>query len=135
MRRMNKKKIKFSIGGLIIFLVIGYLAFSGMKGTMLYYVTPSELLNKGEDAYAQGVRLSGLVENGSIERDDLNLLLNFKIKDDKNEIFVRYNGIIPDTFKAGAEVVVEGNLRREGFFEATTLLAKCPSKYDTDEKI
>ena len=131
---MSKKKIKFSIGGLIIILVIGYLAFSGMKGSMLYYVTPTELLNKGDQAYAQGVRLSGLVENGSIERNDVNLNLNFRIRDDRNVIFVRYTGIVPDTFKAGAEVVVEGKLKKEGFFEATTLLAKCPSKYESDDK-
>lgn len=130
---MSKKKIKFSIGGLIVFLVIGYLAFSGMKGSMLYYVTPTELLNKGDQAFAQGVRLSGLVENGSIERNNVNLNLNFKIKDDRNVIFVRYTGIVPDTFKAGAEVVVEGKLKKEGFFEATTLLAKCPSKYESDD--
>ncbi len=132
---MSKKKIKFSIGGVIILLVIGYLAFSGMKGTMLYYVTPTELLAKGEEAYTQGVRLAGLVEKDSVVRDDVKLNLSFKIKDDNNYIHVKYNGIVPDAFKVGADVVVEGKMTKEGFFEAVTLLAKCPSKYDPDEKI
>ncbi|MEQ8274518.1 MAG: cytochrome c maturation protein CcmE [Deltaproteobacteria bacterium] len=49
-------------------------------------------------------------------------------------ITVRYTGVVPDTFKDDAEVIVTGSLARDGVFEAQELLAKCPSKYEAAEK-
>ena len=43
---------------------------------------------------------------------------------------VVYRGIAPDTFTDGVDVVVEGRLGRDGTFRATTLLAKCASRYE-----
>jgi cytochrome c-type biogenesis protein CcmE len=54
-----------------------------------------------------------------------------KDKDGSAQLPVDFSGIIPDTFVDDADVVVEGNRRTDGVFEATTLLAKCPSKYET----
>ncbi|NIV47932.1 MAG: hypothetical protein GWN46_14570, partial [Gammaproteobacteria bacterium] len=47
---------------------------------------------------------------------------------------VHYHGIIPDTFVDGADVVVEGQLQSDGVFSAHTLLAKCPSKYESADE-
>ena len=47
---------------------------------------------------------------------------------------VNYHGIIPDTFVDGADVVVEGALSTDGTFDAHTLLAKCPSKYESADE-
>ena len=43
---------------------------------------------------------------------------------------VVYRGITPDTFTDGVDVVVEGRLGHDGTFRATTLLAKCASRYE-----
>jgi cytochrome c-type biogenesis protein CcmE len=43
---------------------------------------------------------------------------------------VIYQGVVPDTFKVGNEVVVEGTLKSNGIFQAYTLMPKCPSKYE-----
>ena len=54
-------------------------------------------------------------------------------KEDTTLLKVRYEDVVPDTFKDHAEVVVEGRMASDGAFDATTLLAKCPSKYEGDE--
>ena len=54
-----------------------------------------------------------------------------KDKDGGATLPVDFAGIIPDTFVDDADVVVEGNRRADGIFAATTLLAKCPSKYES----
>jgi cytochrome c-type biogenesis protein CcmE len=49
-------------------------------------------------------------------------------------VTVRYTGVVPDTFKDDAEVIVTGTLGSDGVFQASDLLAKCPSKYEAEAK-
>ncbi len=130
---MKRKKIKFIIGGVIIALTIGYLVFAGVSSNQVYYMTPTEVLAKGNAVYGQGVRVSGRIQDGSINWDPKALELSFVIIDSESNIPVHYHGVVPDTFKYGVEVVVEGKLVNDKLFEATELLAKCPSKYEPEE--
>ncbi|MCL5958276.1 MAG: cytochrome c maturation protein CcmE [Chloroflexi bacterium] len=123
------KKKKFVIGGAIVLLAIAYLMYSSMQDATLYYLTPSELINRAETIPDQGVRLGGKAVEGSVDFDKSAQTLSFKVGDDQVEIPVVYKGVIPDTFKEGVDVIVEGKLSPQGVFEASTLLAKCPSKY------
>jgi len=127
------KKVKFIVGGVLIVLVIGYLVYAGVRDTMVYYMTPTELLAKGEAVYGQGVRASGNIKPGSINWDPMALELKFILVDGKNSVPVHYHGVVPDTFKYGVQVIVEGKLINDQLFEATMLLAKCPSKYEPEE--
>ena len=129
---MKPKKLKFVVGGVVIALVIGYLVYAGVRDTMVYYMTPTELLSKGEAVYGEGVRASGRIKDGSIEWDPEALELKFVLVDSQNSIPVHYHGVVPDTFKYGVEVIVEGKLVNSQLFEATQLLAKCPSKYEPE---
>ena len=131
---MKKKRTKFIIGGIIIGLALAYLVYAGMRDTnvLVYYHTPSEVVAKGEEMYNKGIRLSGRIEDGSINWDVNKLDLSFRITDGKHTVPVTYHGIIPDTFKYGVDVVVEGKLTAEQTFQATKLLAKCPSKYEAE---
>ncbi len=126
---MKKKKFRFIVGGVILLSVLVYLIYTGMEGTMHYYVTVSELIAKGNSIYGEEVNLGGRVVKGSIEWDRLKLKLKFSITDGKKSLPVVYKGVVPDAFKDGASVVAEGTYSPKGFFQATTLLAKCPSKY------
>ena len=63
--------------------------------------------------------------------------VKFRLEDQENKattLWVEYTGAIPDTFKAGAEVIVEGGLRPDGSFQAKTLMTKCPSKYQKENR-
>ena len=105
----------------------------GGSGGFAYYVSVSEFLAKGADRGAN-FRINGKVAEGSIERLPTGQDVSFVMTDGAVSLPVRYHGIIPDTFVDGADVVVEGALLKDGAFEATTLLAKCPSKYEAAQK-
>ena len=124
---------KFLVAGALILGAISYLVFSGANNSMVYYYTVSELLEKAQDLSDQGVRVSGHVSPGSIQRDDPKGKVDFLVMEraTSKSIPVTYEGIIPDTFKDDAEVVVEGRYALgENRFHANVLLAKCPSKYE-----
>lgn len=130
---MKNKKKKFIIGGIIIFSVIGYMVYAGVSDNEVYYMTPTELIAKGEAVYTQGVRVSGKIEDGSIDWDPVALELHFVLIDGKESVPVHYKGVVPDAFKYGVEVIVEGKFVDGKVFEATELLTKCPSKYESEE--
>lgn len=131
---MNKKQIKFITGSIIIVVAIGYLVVTGISKTSVYYLTVSELLSKGDSVFGQGVRVEGKVMDGSIKKDPSALKVDFKITDSSKDISVHYEGVIPDLFEEGRDVVVEGKYTREGIFVAHTLLTSCPSKYEAEGK-
>ncbi|MEE8350533.1 MAG: cytochrome c maturation protein CcmE [Acidobacteriota bacterium] len=124
---------KFIVAGGLILGAITYLLFSGISDSMVYYYTVSEALELAEERSGNGIRVSGYVSSGTIERDESASSVGFLVyeKDGDQTLPVVYQGIIPDTFGDDAEVVVEGTYRsEEGVFHANVLLAKCPSKYE-----
>ena len=125
------RKKRFLIGGIIVFLAIGYLGFIGFQSSATYYYTVSELMEQGSSIYGENVRVNGQVAPGSVEQEAQGTILRFTITDVEVEqnLPVVYQGVVPDTFKVGNEVVVEGYLNSDGIFQANTLVAKCPSKY------
>jgi len=128
------KSRKWSLlgGSAVVVGVVVYLFVTGMRDTMVYYFTVGEVLAK-EGKIGKGARVNGHVVPGTIHKDVMNLRLEFGITDGKQTLPVVYRGITPDTFKEGAEVVVEGKYDQAGkTFQAHTLLAKCPTKYEAE---
>jgi cytochrome c-type biogenesis protein CcmE len=74
-------------------------------------------------------RLGGLVEEGSVVRDEDGLTVRFIVTDLANVIPVTFTGILPDLFRQGQGVVAEGRLRADGVFVATEVLAKHDETY------
>lgn len=129
------RRKRFLIVGLAVAIALGYLGFTAFQGASMYYLTVDELLARGDGAYGEQVRLMGKVEDGSVVRDSETNTLRFTVTgEDGTSLPVVYSGIVPDAFKQGADVVVEGSLTRAGAFEADSLLVKCPSKYEAEPK-
>ena len=106
---------------------------SSIQDTAVYYLTPGELHAKtvaDPTFYETGVKVGARVEPGSIVRQAGGRELSFRMTDGARTYNVVYRGIAPDTFTDGVDVVVEGRLGRDGTFRATTLLAKCGSRYE-----
>jgi len=115
---------------LVLVGAFAFLGFNAFRSASIYYLTPSELLAKGEDIYNNDVRLSGTVMAGTVESYADNVF-EFTVTDDEGGMIpVVYRGAVPDTFQEEGDVVVEGRLTPLGVFEANRLLAKCPSKYE-----
>ncbi len=124
---------KFVIGISIIVLGIGYFMIAGVNEGTAYYVTVEELSQKSENYIGERLRMGGLVLEGSIQSDIKKLDVNFKIHQNEHVIDVFYNGVTPDMFQDGSEVILEGSYTEEGLFVADVLMAKCPSKYESSE--
>ncbi|MEQ8329070.1 MAG: cytochrome c maturation protein CcmE [Longimicrobiales bacterium] len=130
------KNGRFVVGLVGVALVVSYLMWTGVSETMVYYLTPTELLAKVESDPSfrdMGVKVSGRVVPGTYQRVEGELLHSFMVRDltDESSTFpVEYRNALPDTFSDEVEVVLEGRLRPDGVFEANTLLTKCGSRYE-----
>lgn len=131
---MFKGKLKFVIAIVVIALTVSYLVYAGVKDTMVYYLTVEELKDRVPEVYDDRVRVSGMVVAGTIERN-MGEPLTFTISDGGETVDVTYEGIIPDIFADDVEAVVEGVYTQDGMFVADTLLAKCPTKYESTDSL
>jgi len=116
--------------GVVVFAV-GFLLVTAFQNNAVYYLTVSELHSAAPGIYGQPVRVAGKVAPGSIQRDPTTLLVSFVAEDDYGRLPVTYRGVLPDIFGDGVEVIVEGKYAESGAFTAGTLLAKCPSKFES----
>jgi cytochrome c-type biogenesis protein CcmE len=134
-RRPNPR---FYVGLVGVTLVITYLIWTGVSQTMVYYLTPTEFMERiDEDPTFRevGVKVSGRLVLNSYEKLGMNQH-RFRItdlKDPSTVMVVEYFDALPDTFNdqmPDTEVVAEGLLRDDGTFEANLVLTKCGSRYE-----
>jgi cytochrome c-type biogenesis protein CcmE len=124
-----KARGKFLIGSGIIVATLLVLAYVGFTQSKTYYHTISELPTLSAPALHQRMRVSGNVRAGSISHADGRI--NFVLEEQGKDLPVSYVGRdpLPDTFKDGAQALVEGRLMPQGFV-AEQVQAKCASKYE-----
>jgi cytochrome c-type biogenesis protein CcmE len=126
-------KTKFLIGAALLVSTVGYLMATGIKDTGTYFLTPSELATRikaDHSFYSVGVKVGAKVVKGTIHRDVASQTIAFQMSDGVQVYPVVYRGLAPDTFTDEVDIVVEGRLGQDGTFRATSLLAKCGSKYE-----
>jgi len=132
---MNKNG-RFMVGLVGVATVVTYLIWTGISETMVYYVTPVELLARVEadpTFHNVGVKVGAKAVPGTYSSAEGELLHVFTVRDlvDESSTFVvEFRDPLPDTFTDDIEVVLEGHLREDGVFVATTLLTKCASRYE-----
>lgn len=128
-----KPRTKFIAGAFLIIASVGYLMASGVSDAGVYFVTPAELAQRvaaDTSLHSVGIRMGARVVPGTIRRDVATQTVYFDVTDGNQTYPVVYSGLPPDTFDEDVEVVVEGRLGRDGVFHATSLLAKCGSRYE-----
>jgi len=125
----SRRYVRFGAVIVVIVLSLGYLAYTGVQDSKSYYVTIKELNGMGPDAYSKRLRVAGNVAPGSIKRQGTHL--EFLLTEEGRTIPVVYAGseAPPDTFKDNAQALAEGKYGRDGVFHATSIQAKCASKY------
>jgi cytochrome c-type biogenesis protein CcmE len=125
-----KARGKFLIGSAIIVVTLVLLAYVGYTQSKTYYHTISELSLLQGSARHQRMRVSGNVRTGSIEHASGRT--DFILEEQGRDLKVSYIGRdpLPDTFKDGAQALVEGRLNSDGRFTAEQVQAKCASKYE-----
>ena len=97
------------------------------KQNIVFFYTPSELI---ENKITSGVkvRIGGYVKKSSIKKKSINSY-EFKITDNKNEILIFYNGILPDLFREGQGTVIEGSINDQNTVNASKVYAKHDENY------
>jgi cytochrome c-type biogenesis protein CcmE len=103
------------------------LAMWGLKDRASYFYTPADIA-AGKAETGKAMRLGGMVEKGSIQRQRDGVTIRFVVTDGKAENPVVYRGITPDLFREGSGAVAEGRLEN-GVFVADTILAKHDERY------
>lgn len=126
---MRGRRLKYVVAGLIVVGALVGLIYSGVRDSMVYFYTPSELAQKQAELRGKALRVGGMVVDGSVRWDPQNLLLTFQLTDGQGTLFVRHKGTAPDLFKEGAGAVVEGTWTPEGYFRASTIMAKHSEEY------
>jgi cytochrome c-type biogenesis protein CcmE len=119
--------LTWGIPAAIVAACVGYLVYSSSGGAAEYYLTVSELRSHATNA---DVRVAGVVQD-DVVRTNGGLHITFTETDKTASVPVDYSGTLPDIFKPGITVVAEGKLGSDGVFHASTLLAKCPSRFST----
>ena len=135
-----KKNGRFMVGLVGVATVVTYLIWTGISQTMVYYMTPVELLAQLEadpTFHDVGVKVGAKVVPGTYYQAEDEFLHVFTVRDliDESSTFVvEYRDAMPDTFTEESEVVIEGHMRANGVFEATTLLTKCGSRFEASRE-
>jgi cytochrome c-type biogenesis protein CcmE len=104
------------------------LVLSAFNDNLVFFYGPTELAAK-HIAAGRLVRIGGLVEAHSVVHDPDGHTVRFRVTDNKTELPVTYDGILPDLFREGQGVVAEGRLDGKGDFVAANVLAKHDEKY------
>ena len=128
---MNSKPIK--IAATVIVLTLGFagLLYSTLRDGTEYYKHVDEVMVSPDAWYGKRLQLHGFVAKDSILRKRESLDYRFTVESKGRTVQASYSGVVPDTFKDGAEVVLKGRLGPHGFdVEPNGVMAKCPSKYD-----
>jgi len=131
---MTRKQRRLSVIaglGLVLALAVGLILFA-LRDQIVFFYSPTEIHEKAVAA-GTAVRLGGLVKQGTWKKSgDQN---DFVVTDGTTEMVAHYTGILPDLFREGQGVVVEGAVATDGTFAATNVLAKHDEKYMPKEVV
>jgi cytochrome c-type biogenesis protein CcmE len=123
----RKRKIRLVAALGVALALAGVLVYTSFSGST-EASTPSEVIRSSEPG--RSYELTGKVVDGSIAREDDRLRFRIRDRDGSTSVPVSYEGVVPDPFRDGREVIVSGRLERGTFVaERDSLVTKCPSKF------
>ena len=126
MKPKNQRLVLVSAAVLALFAAV-LLAMWGLRSQASYFYTPADVA-AGNARQGEAIRLGGMVEQHSVQRQRDGLTIRFTLTDGKASTPVVYRGIVPDLFREGSGAVAEGRLE-SGVFVADTILAKHDERY------
>jgi cytochrome c-type biogenesis protein CcmE len=124
----RKRRLILVLGILAGVGIAGGLALKAFQSNVMFFFDPSQV-RAGEVKVGDRFRLGGMVEKGSVVRTSGSLEVQFIVTDFKQQLPVRYTGVLPDLFKENSGVVAHGRLDTSGVFIADEVLAKHDEKY------
>ena len=133
---MARRYIWIGLTCAVLAAAFGGLLWSTLAEGTEYYKHVDEVMTSPQRWEGKALQLHGFVVPGSIRVRPGTLDYRFQIENNGRAVDVTYRGVVPDTFKDRAEVVLTGRLTPEGFHtDPNGVMAKCPSRYDPDKKV
>lgn len=128
MNTLHKRRIQqFLLILIITTIAIGFILYS-LKNNLSVFLTPHQLMTE-KISINKTYRLGGLVKPHSVIKNSASLQMQFVVTDHHADVLVKYDGVLPDLFREGSGVIVEGTLNQQHEFIATTVLAKHDETY------
>jgi cytochrome c-type biogenesis protein CcmE len=123
----KNQRLMLVLAAVAALLIAVMLAMWGLKDRAAYFYTPADIVaGKAVDGHA--IRLGGMVEKGSVQRQSDGVTIRFTLTDGTAQTPVLFRGIVPDLFREGSGAVAEGRVEH-GIFVADTILAKHDERY------
>lgn len=126
--KARHKKLTFIVFAVIGLSVATLLVLNAFSNNIVFFYSPTQIFS-GEAPVGTTFRLGGLVKQDSVQRSDNSLDIRFIITDLSKDIPVSYQGVLPDLFREGQGVVVQGKLSTDKQFMAEQVLAKHDENY------
>ena len=127
MKARHKRAVFIVVGLAGLAVAIGLIA-NAFNQNLVFFFSPSDV-QANQAPINKDFRLGGLVEMGSLKRENDGLTVHFVVTDNANTIPVTFTGILPDLFREGQGVVAQGKLNEKGVFLAKEVLAKHDETY------
>ena len=124
----KRRRLIAVLGGLALLGTASGLVLDAFSDNLVFFYSPTDLRQQ-HIPDGRRVRIGGLVEDGSVKHASDGRTVLFSVTDGKTAVPVTYGGALPDLFREGQGVVVEGKLGRHGLFHAATVLAKHDERY------
>jgi cytochrome c-type biogenesis protein CcmE len=126
--KRRHKRIALIVAGLGGLGIAAALVLSAFQNNLVFFFSPSQVVAK-EAPVNKTFRIGGLVQSGTLQRDNDGLTVKFVVTDTAKSIPVVYKGILPDLFKEGKGCVAQGRVGADGVFYADQVLAKHDENY------
>jgi len=119
----------YAVLGAAVLGVAGWFTFQALSSSLVYFLLPGEFAAQASNYEGRRLRLGGIVEMGSLDFDDEQVIMNFRIADSQLAFDVAHRGTPPALFQEGVGVVVEGSF--EGpVFVSDNLLVRHSEVYE-----
>ncbi len=122
------RRMAIIVASLAALGIAAALVLNAFQSNLVFFFSPSQVV-ANEAPRGKPFRIGGMVEAGSLKRENDGLTVRFRVTDTAQTIPVVYTGILPDLFKEGKGVVAQGRLGSGGVFEASEVLAKHDENY------
>jgi cytochrome c-type biogenesis protein CcmE len=128
---MSPKTVKIGVTAAVLVAALMGLMYTSLSEGTEYYKHVDEVMADAQAWHGKRLQLHGFVVENSVLRKPDTLQYRFQVQSNGTVVPATYTGVVPDTFKGGAEVVLKGRLGPDGFHvDPNGVMAKCPSKYE-----
>lgn len=128
MTRKRRRLMVVLLAGLLLGSAAA-LILAAFEDNIVFFHSPTDIATKPEISKDRRLRVGGLVKAGSVRKEADGVTVAFTVTDTAHDLTIAYKGILPDLFREGQGVVVEGRLQPDGVFRADEVLAKHDEKY------